>query len=65
MTYRLDPARKAAQRWHNLLNNGQRFAAVDARGNVIATGTTESAHQIKIARGVNPRLTLVRIADLI
>lgn len=29
MTYRIDPRRKAAARWHALLNNGMHYAAVD------------------------------------
>ena len=35
--YRLDPERKRRAKWHALLNQGQRFALVDADENIKTT----------------------------
>ncbi|EBR5323692.1 hypothetical protein B0F00_24595 [Salmonella enterica subsp. enterica serovar Virchow] len=38
MTYRIDPRRKALQKWHAYANNGIRYLVVNAAGTVLATG---------------------------
>lgn len=65
MAYRLNPKIKEAAQWHAMLNNGMHIAAVDAAGNILATGRTAAAHAIRIAIGVNPRLRLIRIDEQI
>lgn len=65
MTYRQDPKRKAAAKWHTLLNNGLHFAAVDSTGRVIATGATRYSSTLTAAMRYRPGLTLIRIDDQI
>jgi hypothetical protein len=65
MTYRQDPARQARAKWHALLNNGQQYAAIDRRGNIIAHGMRPNSHALKVACGVDPALQVVRVADQI
>ncbi|ECL8855610.1 hypothetical protein FT081_22465 [Salmonella enterica subsp. enterica] len=38
MTYRIDPKRKARQKWHAYANNGIRYLVVNATGTVLAAG---------------------------
>lgn len=65
MTYKPDPSRTARAKWHALLNNGQQYAAIDRRDNIIAHGMRPNSHAIKVACGVDPALTVVRVADQI
>lgn len=65
MTYRTDPRRKAAARWHALLNNGMHYAAVDDTGRVHATGNTINAPALRAMMRHRPMLKIIRIDDQI
>lgn len=41
MTYRRNPAARARDKWHKALNNGNRFAVVDSKNNIIECAREE------------------------
>lgn len=65
MTYKTDPRRKAAARWHALLNNGIHYVLQDSNGKTHAQGASQHAPAITQGRRLRPDLILIRVDDQI
>jgi len=59
--YRIDPKIKAAKKWHKLLNNGYRFALVNAAGEIVRAARFE--YELKVIKKYQPQLKQLNIAD--
>lgn len=65
MTYKQDPKRKQAAKWHDLLNNGVHWIAQDSTGRIHAQGHSQHAPTIKAAMRFRPDLQLIKVDDQI
>ncbi|MBW9593878.1 hypothetical protein FHB94_24445 [Citrobacter freundii] len=60
MTYRLSPRLKALARWTKLANNGIRWALINTRSEIVATGRYLSDYTLS----VESRRTDVRLVNV-
>lgn len=63
MPYRLDPKRRAAAKWHRLLDNGYRVALIDDTGRVILAARYE--WELTAQHRQRPTLKQITITDQI
>lgn len=61
--YKTDPQRIAAAKWHKLLNNGYKFALLDAKNKIIAAARYQ--YEIDALKRKQPLLIQVTILDQI
>ncbi|VGQ11558.1 hypothetical protein SB5439_04965 [Klebsiella variicola] len=63
MPYRRAPAARALDKWHKALNNGHRFAVVDAKNNIVECARDE--WRLKALVTFRPDLRIIIIADML
>ncbi|HCI6749271.1 TPA: hypothetical protein NPP60_004940 [Klebsiella variicola subsp. variicola] len=63
MPYRRNPASRALDKWHKALNNGHRFAVVDAKNNIVECARDE--WRLKHFLTFRDDLRIIPIADML
>lgn len=63
MPFKRDPAARARDKWHKALNNGHRFAILDANNRIVDCARDE--YRLKPAVMFRPDLRIVVIADML